>query len=73
MKNSKTVLKNIIACLPEPLQHNAMDILTCRYLSMHNAIETAAITGLSYDTVCKTLQAVKSVTRGKSPADFMMA
>ena len=73
MKNTKIILKNIVACLPEPLQHNAMDILTCRYLSMHNAKETAAITGLSYDTVCKTLQAVKSVTRGKSPADFMMA
>lgn len=73
MKNSKTILKNIIACLPEQLQHNAMDILTCRFLSQHNAMETAAIIGLSYDTVCKTLQAVKSVTRGKSPADFMMA
>lgn len=73
MKNSKTILKNIIACLPESLQNNAMDILTCRYLSQHNAIETAAITGLSYNTVCKTLQAVKSVTKGKTPADFMMA
>lgn len=73
MKNSKTVLKNIIACLPEQLQHNAMDILTCRFLSQHNAIETAEITGLSYDTVCKTLQAVKSATKGKTPADFMMA
>lgn len=73
MKNSKTILKNIVSCLPVELQNDALEILTCRYLALNSAQETACILGLPVVQVVNTMQEVKKACKGKGPADFIKA
>lgn len=71
MKNAKLIIENIINTLPVKYRKNAREILETRYLAMHNARETAEITGIPYTIVTETLKAVKLATKGKTLADFV--
>ncbi len=71
MKNAKIILKNIVLLLPENLQQNAIDILSCRYLAQNTAQETAIILNIPIAQVIETLQAVKQACKGKKPIEFL--
>ena len=71
MKKAKIILKNIVLLLPENLQQNAIDILSCRYLAQNTAQETAIILNIPVTHVIETLQAVKQACKGKKPIEFL--
>lgn len=71
MKNSKTILKNVINSLPEKLQPVAMEILTVKILAQNTVYETAEITGYSVSIVIDVLQACKRIGKKYEPSDFL--
>ena len=71
MKNSKTILNNVINSLPEKLQPVAMEILTVKILGQNTVYETAEITGYSVSIVIDVLQACKRIGKKYSPSDFL--